>query len=320
MRKLFAIAWIDIRIEFSERSTLVFFFILPIIFTLVIGLGLQNLYGNTDPNADPRYVLLVVDEDNTGLSAELRQTLNASTVIRPVYADPGQAAALFDEEEATALLTIPAGYEAALLGQQPVDLNLKKVAGDNTVFAIEEAVRAASSQAGSAVSIAHLSTQQAEAIRPFDSPDARQAYFNASLETARERLADPPASTQASQAPEVQVATATGFEQSSPGQLVTWTLITLVGAAEVFVNERLGGTLRRLFVTPTRMVAILTGKITGRLAMGMLQMALLIGFGALFLKVNWGRSPGALALVVLTFGLAAVAFGVMLGTFARTRG
>ena len=48
-------------------------------------------------------------------------------------------------------------------------------------------------------------------------------------------------------------------------------------------------------------------------------MALLIGFGATLYKVNWGRSPLALVAVLLSFALAAVAFGVLLGTFAKTR-
>ena len=37
------------------------------------------------------------------------------------------------------------------------------------------------------------------------------------------------------------------------------------------------------------------------------------------LGVNWGRSLAALVLVMLAFALSAVAFGVLLGTLARTR-
>ena len=39
----------------------------------------------------------------------------------------------------------------------------------------------------------------------------------------------------------------------------------------------------------------------------------------LIFKVQWGRSPLALAAIMLSFALAAVAFGVMLATFAKTR-
>lgn len=72
-------------------------------------------------------------------------------------------------------------------------------------------------------------------------------------------------------------------------------------------------------VTPTRKSIILLGNILGRLGMGLVQMLLLIGFGALVLKVNWGHSPAALALIMVSFALSAVALGVMIGTFVSTR-
>jgi ABC-2 type transport system permease protein len=47
-------------------------------------------------------------------------------------------------------------------------------------------------------------------------------------------------------------------------------------------------------------------------------MALLVGFGILVMGVNWGQSPLALAIMLVSFGLASVAFGTMLGTFVKT--
>ena len=51
--------------------------------------------------------------------------------------------------------------------------------------------------------------------------------------------------------------------------------------------------------------------------MGIVQMLILVGFGALVMKVDWGP-PGALLAVLLAFGLAAVAMGTMMGTFVKT--
>lgn len=95
-------------------------------------------------------------------------------------------------------------------------------------------------------------------------------------------------------------------------------LRSLTGS-EVFVSERLGGTLRRLMITPNRKGVIIGGKTLGRFILGMIQMVILVGFGALVLKVNWGSDPLALAVMLVAFGLAGTAFGVMLGAFARTR-
>jgi hypothetical protein len=42
MRKILAIAYNDIKIEFSSRSELIFFLVLPLIFTTIIGIGTRQ--------------------------------------------------------------------------------------------------------------------------------------------------------------------------------------------------------------------------------------------------------------------------------------
>lgn len=326
MKKIWHIALTDVKIEFSSRWTLLFFLVLPIVFTTVLGGAMSNAYGNGDPDADPRFPVLVVDQDQSLLSEEMVAAIEASNVIRPVLKSGTEAELVvedvdqaLDEEEIPALLVIPADFGQALREGERASPVLHKAPNDNRVLAIEQAVDAAARQVDSAVAAALASVEAAEQIEPFETASARQAYFEQGLGMAQDMLANPPARVEATQAPEVTIEIAGGFEQSSAGQLVTWTLITLIGAAEVFVAERLGGTLRRLVITPSSKATILSGKVVGRLGMGLVQMILLIGFGALVYNVEWGRSPLALGLLLLTFGLAAVAFGVMLGTFARTR-
>jgi ABC-2 type transport system permease protein len=47
-------------------------------------------------------------------------------------------------------------------------------------------------------------------------------------------------------------------------------------------------------------------------------MILLVGFGALVLGVPYGNDPLALSMVLIAFGAAGTAFGLMLDTFSRT--
>ncbi len=319
MRKVFDVAWNDVQVEFSSRWTLVFFLLLPIVFTALVGAGLSAMYDGDDGD-DARFPLLVVDEDRSDLSAELGAILEASEVLRPLFVGRDEAEAAFAEGEAPALLTIPAGFGDALVAGEPVELALRKVMDDNRVFAVEQAVRAAAGQVSSGVAAALVGLAERESLRPFESDADRQAHFQEGLALAQAALREQPIAIETTFAPEAEIEIASGFEQSSAGQLVTWVNITLIGAAEVFVSERLGGTLRRLLITPTRKGTILAGKIVGRLGMGIVQMILLIGFGKFVFGVEWGRSPAALALVALAFGLASVALGVLLGTFARTRG
>ena len=319
MRKVFGIAWNDIKIEFSERSTLVFFLVLPLVFTLIIGQGLQGAYREDEANTDPRYPVLIVDEDQTQLSQILFQFVEGSDVIRPVASSRQEANDLLAEEQILVGLYIPSGFGKELSAGRKVAIDIRSVQGDNRALAIERAASSAIDQLDSAVQTALGSLQLAESIRPFERSADREAYFYSSLSDAVNLLADPAVRVEATTAAVTGGEISSGFEQSSPGQLVTWSLITLLGASEVFVDERLGGTLRRLLVTPTRKSVIVLGKISARLAMGLIQMLILIGFGALVLSVHWGNSPAALALIVLSFALSAVALGVLLASVAKTR-
>ena len=99
--------------------------------------------------------------------------------------------------------------------------------------------------------------------------------------------------------------------------MIIWVLIPLLGTSAMMAYERATGTLKRLLTTPTPKSTYLLGTITGQYGMGIVQMLILVGFGALVMKVDWGP-PGALLAVLLAFGLAAVAMGTMMGTFVKT--
>jgi ABC-2 type transport system permease protein len=316
MKKMLNLAWNDIKIEFSDRSALLFFLILPLIFTAILG---ASFGGNGDPNADNRWLVPVVDLDGTNLSTELFVELEKSEVVRPEIYAQDEAEQLLNDGEVAAILVIHPDFEDEALSGKPVNLELIKSPNDPNVVAIEQAIFTVIGKVGNTVAIAVTAVEAAELARPFENDAARQAYFIESLLMAQEAMATPIARSEITTAPEAPRSNFTSFELSSAGQLVTWTLITLLGASEVFVNERIGGTLRRLLSTPSRKSTVLSGKIGGRLSMGLLQMAVLIIAGALLFKVNWGNSPLALAMVVISFGLAAVALGVMLGAFAKTR-
>jgi ABC-2 type transport system permease protein len=88
----------------------------------------------------------------------------------------------------------------------------------------------------------------------------------------------------------------------------------------LFASERQQGTLRRLLTTPSRKSTFLLGTISGQVAMALIQMFLLIGFGILVMKLNWGREPIALFVLLFAAALAAAAFGTTMGTFIKTGG
>ena len=311
--KVLAISWKDVLVRFSSRSEILFFLVLPIVFTVVVA---QFAGGGADDNRTP---LLVVDQDGSNQAQDLVALLAGAGAVRPMVLPAEDAQARFDHQDAPAMLVIPAGFGSSLLEGKPVRIHLSIHRDDANYPAAEQAVQAATRRLGAEAAIAAFSLQQAE--QGSDSLDqvAGQAYLASSLDQAAALF------EQAPQRMEMTYAAQSGFDatydgtaQASAGQLVIWVFIPLLGTSVLFAYERIIGTLRRLLTTPTRRSTFLLGTITGQLTMGLVQMALLIGFGVLVMKVNWGQSPLALALVLVSFGLASVAMGTMLGTFVRT--
>jgi ABC-2 type transport system permease protein len=315
MSKLFAIAWNHIRIEFEDRSTIVFFLILPLAFTVVVGAALG---GGSNSTSDTRPVVIVVDVDQSTLSQEFTAALQGSKIMRAETMAQAEADRAFEDDKAIGVLVIPIGFQSAALNGQPLDLNLK-AANDNRSLVVEQDVRSIMELTGGAILAARAAVRAAERIKPFTDEPAKQAYFAASLKMAQGLLKNPPARIDATQPQATEtVQSGEGFAQSSPGQLVTWVMTTLFGVAGFLVYERVNGTSRRLAVMPMRNSIILSGNFTGRFALGAVQMILMVGFGALVLSVPYGNDPLALAVMLIAFGVAGTAFGLMLGTFSRT--
>jgi len=320
MRKLLAIAWNDVLVEYKEPVTWIFFLALPLVFTTLIGSALGNTSGGG--SSTPGIVVPVADLDDSQESAALLQTLEDGGVLAPqVYYTRAEAQTSFEEDELSAMLVIPAGFGADLEANRTAELNLTEQAGSTTGLTVEQAVQTAAGHLQYAVSIGYASAAQAAELQPFASPEEEQAYRLSAQQSASDLLADPPviSAMVQGQVVETEPTTMDGFSQGSAGQLVTWVLITLLAGSEVFVNERLGGTLRRLLATPTSKATILLGKVISRFGQGMVQMIVLVGFGGLVLGVNWGSSLPALAILLVSFGLTGTALGLMLGAFARTR-
>jgi ABC-2 type transport system permease protein len=313
MRKLFAIAWKDTIVRFTSWAEWLFFLILPIVFTFILA-------GGTGAPADARIRLVVADQSQTTLSAQLITTLEASEAVRPEVLPLDQAEAEFSQRRVSAMLIIPPQLEMGQLTAGTVELDLRQQPNNINALAAQQAVLAALRRIGSAVDIANSSVAEAERIRPFESTAARQSYFDTALAAAQSGMANAPDRIAVSQGSTPDEIEYDPRANSSAGQLITWVFIPLIGMSAMFAYERQKGTLRRLLISPTLKATYLLGTIGGQVTLALVQMLLLVGFGILVMGVKWGSAPGALALMLVTGALAAGALGCMLGTLVKTEG
>ena len=314
MRKIWMIAQTYVRLAFTTPITLVMAFIMPIIFTAVLGAAFFS-----DPNADNRIPLLLVDEDSGKVADIIAAQLEESAVVRLATREnlpTTRAAANAEIGDFHRALILPAGMSDAAQNGSPVDAELLVDVNNLNTSAVQQEALAVLARVNGALGTAHTATAQAAEISSFKSAAEKADYFQNALTLALDKLSNPTVTVKAEKA--TQLAVLDGASQSSPGNLVTFGLVTLLATAIVLVEERNTGTLKRLVASPLSKPTILAGKTLGPLLVGVIQMAVLILAGQLIFGVQWGRSPLALVMVVLAFDLAAVSIGIFLSTVVRT--
>lgn len=313
MNKLIAIFLKDTEIRFASAMEWLFFLILPLFFTFVLA-------GGTASNGDSRTRLAVVDQAGSPLSAALIAELEASDTVRPDVKALAEAEAEFSDREVSALLVIPAEFDLDHLRAGALTVELRQQPNNLSALAAYQTVSAILRRLSSGVEIAQQSVAIAEEIQPFSGDEQRAAFFENALASAQSEMSAAPdrvTVTQASIEDEIEY---DPNANSSAGQIITWVFIPLFGISGTFAYERATGTLRRLLTTPTSRATYLLGTLLTAVFWALVQMLLLVLFGIFVMKLNWGHSPAALAVILISSALAASAIGVALGAFVKTEG
>jgi len=311
VKKVISIIFKDTKIRFSSPVEWLFFLILPIIFILILS-------GGTGPPDDQRIHLEVVDRAQSELSEALINELENSTSIKPIPTNYQEAVSDFDSRRVSAILIIPENFTVNTLKQGKAELELRQQQNNLNALIDQQAVDVAAGRISSLIDIARISVEKAEAIQPFPSEEEAQSYFEESFSMAQDIIEETP---QRVKVVEGQTEDAIDYDpraNSTFGQLITWVFIPLICLSVIFTDEREGGTLRRLLVTPTKKSLYIASTVLGQVLTAVLQMAILVTFGILALRIDLGNSLLALVLIIITTSLSAAALGTMLGTFVKT--
>lgn len=313
MKKILAIFQKETILRFTSPIEWLFFLILPLFFTFVLA-------GGTAGNMDTRTRLAVVDQANSTLSAQLIAGLEASGSIRPDVKALAEAEDEFSKRNVSAVLVIPPDFTLEKLREGALALDLRQLPNNLNSLAAYQTVQTILGRLSSSVEIAQQSVQAAEDLRPFENDAERAAYFDAALDAAQTELSVAPQRVATAQALVEDPVEYDPRANSSAGQLITWVFIPLFGISVTFAYERATGTLRRLLTTPTRKATYLLGTLLAAVFWALVQMLLLVLFGIFVMKLNWGHSPAALAVILTASALAASAIGVAMGAFVKTEG
>ena len=112
----------------------------------------------------------------------------------------------------------------------------------------------------------------------------------------------------------------TGYSQAIPGTMVMFTmLVLLTSGAILLVIEREQGLLRRLASTPIRPASVVAGKWMARMALGLLQLAFAMLAGSVFFQMEWGASIWMVGVTLIAWAGFNASFGLLLANIVRSQ-
>lgn len=304
---LFRLAWTNLR---RDRVAQVMTFVLPIgffsIFALVFG-------GSSGNGSTPRVHVLVVDESRSETSAGLVQALSEEDGLfvqakaRPEGAGARDSAVVLTRERAESLvrageapvaLVLPAGIDTSLLRYDG--------RGQKALVLTDAADPIAARMVSGLLQRATLRLSRRAAVEYGGAPDTG---------TVDEML---PA--------RVETRTVVGEKRTSPmiafyaaGIAVMFLMFSASAAGGALIEETESGTLERVLSSRLGMTRLLAAKWLYITSLGVLQITVMFTWGMLVFRLPLLSHLPGFAIMTIATAACVAAFGLVLGTFARTR-
>ena len=274
----------DLKYLLRRRETLLWTFVMPIVFFYFIG----SATGGFGRPQQPDPIRVTAPPDAGFLKEELVKRLEQANYRVVQDADAGRE------------IRIPEGFTATVLAGKPVKIEFVRegqgVGADYDEVRLSRAVYTV---------LADFTTLSTAGI-PLSSQgfaDLAKQPRNISLQV-----------TSAGQRKFAPV----GFAQAIPGTLIMFTLLVVFTSGSVSIAvERRQGILRRLASSPMSRGAVVLGKWGARVALGFVQIIFAMITGTILFKVQWGDHLWTVIGVLAAYASMAAALGLVLANFAR---
>jgi len=316
------VAWKDISQLLRDWRSAAFLVGAPILFTILMGVMMGGLGGASE--GDPRLPVGVLDRDGGILADGLIALLEEAEAVRPVVVEEKDADTLekqVSEGKLAAAIVVPAGYTRGMLDGRDIPLQFLVDETTDSGSNAKQAAQAVLFRLLSSVQTARWSADVVAAQEGFSSPSDREAFLEATVQTAIEAWGAAPVTMQLRSAASKETdapAFPSGFAQSSPGNMVTFALAGLIGAAEIVVWERKSGTLQRLLTTSISRLEVLIGHFLAMFLLVFLQVILLGTFGQLLFGLAYWQDPAAFLIAAAAVTLWIASMGLLIGVISRT--
>ncbi len=298
LRSAWFIAAKDTQYMLRQKETILWTFVMPIIFFYFIG-TVTGGFTNSGPSAVRDSLALESPQAGGFLVDELQRRLEEEDfeVFRNPQAPERFARRLRLPEPAAGYATLT---ESVLAGEQATIRFTRTGDGIGTQFDEVRVTKAVYSIVADLV--ASTERGRPPTAEGFQELAAMPRNLSLRVESAGERLVPP-----------------SGYSQTIPGTMVMFTMmILLTSGAILLVIERKQGLLRRLASTPIPRGSVVFGKWLGKLALASVQITFAMLAGTVLFDMDWGPNLWAVCIVLLGWAAFNASLGILLGNLARS--
>ncbi len=323
------IAFKDIQIFVKERGNIVYMFLMPIIFILVLSLSIQGWQTEDEDKAIPLPVVNLDPDGETALA--LIEGLESANSLQVELYEQDEALALLEDFKLQQVLIIPENFSQDVASDIHVTLrllnhpNTEDTRTQSVQRVINGTAQGMSLQAQLLSALTHMGDMQGMWPDEFQvfTPEKNVAQAESQFERAQTAplvLVEQTHPQALSRVDEDIGA----VEQNIPGYTVLFVFVTAQATAFSIYNEKKVGTFRRLLASPLSKAELLAGKILPNYITGLIQIAVIFAVSILILpllgldRMTLGNDPLALLLLSLLLPLCSSGLGICLAAIART--
>ena len=331
LNQILALTWKDLKIFFKDSGAVVFIFLQPFMFIVVMSYAMAGLFNSGD---QPIQILAVNQDAGTQAASIIKQlsTLQGFSVETTFQDQPltrETAEKLVVTGKRGMALVFPPDFSATLEqapgAPNPETTKILFIVDPATPSQVvqpiigtlqglvQEATVAASAPKGIDLLFAQIAPQAPASQRDAFKSQAEQAMTGGTVG------GQPVATIERAAPPGMNVKKfPNAFQQNVPGYTIYglfWIVSLLAGSVLV---EKQEGTFRRLLVAPMSRAVMLAGKMLPYYLINLLQIVIMLGASHFLFGLDLGSSPAGLIAVSLAAAATATGLGVLVAALART--
>lgn len=308
----------DLKLFFSDKKSVIITFILPI---LLITLFAFAFGGIGQSNENKKIDLLICDLDQSLASKELNKALDSIKGIHLISTTLEKASNAVRKGKYVAVLVLHKGYEKAINTGNEIPLELK--------YDQSRAIEVGMLQA---VLMEKLMQKASKKVVQKNIEGFLDKEFAGMTPNMKKRILDKTTSNENGTSKNVvaikmtavlkedkEAAPNYGLIQAVAGTSIMMLLFSIAEIGGGLLDEKEGGTLKRLLYSPLKSREILFGKMSAALIIALLQLIVMFGFAWLAFGLPIFNDLFSLIILIITVAFAVASFGIFLVSIAKTR-